>query len=136
MNGVEIDFGSENILFYRITEGSGSTHLSVGEAIFSSSMDEVSIDIKRDVPEVGTDDMAYYALAYIVDKSIKKVTFDDKRQKVVIENKSSNMVVPQNCNAWFDGCNSCAKDTDGLEVCTQRYCLVYRPQDFRCTEWK
>ena len=134
--GADVDFNSENILFYRMTEGSGSISLSAGEPILSQSKDEVLIDIKRDVPKIGTADMAYYALVYIVDKGIKRVTFDDKKQKVVIENKSSDMVVPLNCKAWFDGCNSCAKDSDGLEVCTQRYCLVYRPQDFRCTEWK
>ena len=55
---------------------------------------------------------------------------------MIVENKSSDILVPQNCQAWFDGCNSCAKDEDGLEVSTELYCIVYRAQDFRCTTWK
>lgn len=136
LDGIEIDFSSENILFYRMTEGSGSVQLSIQEPTLSPSENEILIEIKRDVPEIGTDDMAYYTLAYRVDKRIKKITFDNGTQEVIIENKSSDMVIPQNCQAWFDGCNSCGRDGDGLEVCTQMYCLVYRPQDFRCTAWE
>lgn len=47
------------------------------------------------------------------------------------------MIVPQNCIAWFDGCNTCGKvENYGDVACTMMACLVYRPQDFRCTKWE
>lgn len=33
-------------------------------------------------------------------------------------------VPPTSCTAWFDGCNSCAKQTNGGTICTMRACLV------------
>ncbi len=125
-----IDFKKYNLLLYRMTETSGSNRVSVDNSAITLNNDDVTIKIKRVVPEIGTDDMAYYALAYRVAKEVKKVIFDDGRQEVIIENKQSDMIVPKNCKAWFDGCNSCFRGG-----CTKRACLVYRPEDFRCTKW-
>lgn len=33
-------------------------------------------------------------------------------------------VPPAGCTAWFDGCNSCAKQTNGGTICTMKACLV------------
>lgn len=135
-NEVEFDFDSKNILFYRITEPSGSNTLYVHKPILSPSKDEILIDIDRDVPNIGTSDMAYYALSYHINKNIKSIVFNDAKQEVIIENRSSDMVVPKNCQAWFDGCNSCSRSENNQAICTQLYCFVYRAQDFRCTQWK
>ena len=132
-----IDFKTHNLLFYRITEGSGSIKLVVKHDKMTIDNNQISIPIDRTVPNVGTADMAYYALAYSVNKKIETITFDDSTQKVVIENKTSDMIIPKNCIAWNDGCNDCGRiGTDKSIACTEVACLVYRPQDFRCTKWE
>ena len=68
------DFTKENIILYRITESSGSVSLSPQTPTLKNN--EVTIKIKRQVPQVGTTDMAYYLLAYKVNKEITKLIFD------------------------------------------------------------
>ncbi|RUM70178.1 MAG: hypothetical protein DSZ07_03000 [Sulfurovum sp.] len=137
LQNANIDFKKNNLLFYRITRGSGSIKLDVDNSNIILNNNEITINIKESTPSVGTADMAYYALAYKVNKTIKTITFDNKKQKVIIENKESDMVVPKNCKAWSDGCNNCHKiGDDDKGACTKRACLVYRPQDFRCTAWE
>jgi len=137
LQNANIDFTKNNLLFYRITRGSGSIHLDVDNSNIILSNNNITINIKESSPSVGTADMAYYALAYEVSKTIKTITFDNKKQKVIVENKESDMIVPQNCKAWSDGCNNCAKSKQYADIaCTTMACLVYRPQDFRCTDWK
>jgi len=130
-----INFKLYNLLFYRITEGSGSVKLVVQNDSIAISHNEATVYIERTVPSGGTADMAYYALVYKVHKDIETITFEEAQQKVVIENKRSDMVVPKNCKAWFDGCNYCSKTKDGEGACTEMACIAYRPQDFRCTKW-
>ncbi|HYF10546.1 MAG TPA: hypothetical protein VD967_02990, partial [Candidatus Paceibacterota bacterium] len=38
---------------------------------------------------------------------------------------------PESCRTWFDGCNSCARMSDGKAACTKRYCA--EPQAGYCT---
>jgi len=136
LQNANIDFKKNNLLFYRITKGSGSIHIDVNNSNIILNNNHITINIKETTPSVGTADMAYYALAYEVNKTIETVTFDNKKQKVIVENKESDMVVPKNCKAWSDGCNNCHKiGDDDKGACTKRACLVYRPQDFRCTAW-
>ena len=80
-----IDFKNYNLLLYRITESSGSTVLAVEAP--SGTNEYIIINIGRDKPEVSTDNMAYYALAYKVAKSVKEITFDNGVKKDVILNK-------------------------------------------------
>jgi len=137
LQNANIDFKKNNLLFYRITRGSGSIKIDVDNSNIILNNNDIIINIKESSPSVGTTDMAYYALAYEVSKTIKTITFDNKKQKVVVENRESDMIVPQNCKAWSDGCNSCHKiGDDNKAACTKRACLVYRPQDFRCTAWE
>jgi len=137
LQNANIDFKKNNLLFYRITRGSGSIQLDVDNSNIILNNNNITINIKETTPSVGTADMAYYALAYEVNKTIETITFDNKKQKVVVENKKSDMVVPQNCKAWFDGCNNCQRIGENREgACTEMACLVYRPQDFSCTAWE
>jgi len=137
LQDANIDFKKNNFLFYRITRGSGSIQLDVDNSNIILNNKDITINIKETRPSVGTADMAYYALAYEVNKTIETITFDNKIQKVVIENKESDMIVPKNCKAWSDGCNSCSRIEQSVNIaCTQRACLVYRPQDFECTSWE
>jgi len=137
LQNANIDFKRNNLLFYRITRGSGSIQIDVANSNIILKNNDIIINIKETTPSVGTADMAYYALAYKVNKTIKSITFDNKKQKVIVENKESDMIVPQNCKAWFDGCNNCGKNEQNIDVvCTERACLLYRPQDFRCTAWE
>jgi len=137
LQNANIDFKKNNLLFYRITRGSGSIHLDVDNSNIILNNNDITINIKVTAPERQSADMAYYALAYEVNKTIETITFDNKKQKVIVENKESDMIVPKNCKAWFDGCNSCHKiGENNNAACTKRACLVYRPQDFRCTAWE
>jgi len=137
LQNANIDFKKSNLLFYRITEPSGSIHVDVDNSNIILNNNDIIINIKETTPSVGTADMAYYALAYEVNKTIETITFDNKKQKVIVENKKSDMIVPKNCKAWFDGCNDCAKSEQYADIaCTEMACLVYRPQDFSCTAWE
>lgn len=80
-----IDFTKYNLLLYRITESSGSTILSVD--VPKGNNKHVLIEIGRNKPNMGTTDMAYYALAYKVAKSVQDITFDNGLKKDVIANK-------------------------------------------------
>jgi len=132
-----IDFNTHNLLFYRLTETSGSVKLTI-HAPSIVAYKKVYIKIDKNAPEggIGTADMAYYALSYEVSKNVETITFDDGGQNVIVENKQSDMMVPKNCLAWFDGCNNCSKMENNQVVCTKKYCIVHRPEDFRCTKWK
>jgi len=137
LQNANIDFKKSNLLFYRITEPSGSIHVDVDNSNIILNHNNLIINIKETTPNVGTDDMAYYALAYEVNKTIETITFDNKKQKVVVENKESDMIVPKNCKAWFDGCNNCSRIKQSMQgVCTQRACFAYNPQNFKCTAWE
>ncbi|MCK5853606.1 MAG: hypothetical protein KAG56_00205 [Sulfurovaceae bacterium] len=65
-----------------------------------------------------------------------EILFDNGKQKVVIENRQSEMIVPQNCKAWFDGCNNCARVEGNTVACTEMACGVDKPEEFRCTKWE
>jgi hypothetical protein len=135
-----IDFSKYNLLLYRITEKSGSTVLSV-EPPKGTSTDGI-IELGRDDPEIKTGDMAYYALAYKVAKSVKTITFDNGLKKHTIKNTmievnkpKKDHDVPEECLEWFDGCNDCGRVGSGTEVvCTEHHCEKY--EQFRCTKWK
>ncbi|MCE9644024.1 hypothetical protein K8Q93_02160 [Candidatus Parcubacteria bacterium] len=38
---------------------------------------------------------------------------------------------PESCRTWYDGCNSCARMSNGAAACTKRYCE--KPQQGYCT---
>ena len=136
LQNVEINFEAYNLLFYKITEVSGSIKLTPKKPKTRTSTEHhVTIGINRVAPEGGTADMAYYGLLYKIGKDITDVTFDNGQQKVIIENKATSMIVPKNCKAWFDGCNDCAIN-DNQVACTTLACDVDKSEDFRCTQWK
>jgi len=132
----KIDFSKENLLFYRITESSGSTVLAVDKPIGNEQ--HVLIKIGRDKPQTSTSDMAHYTLAYKFSKHVEDITFDNGIKKNVIKNnriKPSVVKVPKNCIEWFDGCNNCGRvGEEGVPVCTEREC--YMRGDFKCTKYK
>ena len=137
LQNVEINFEAYNLLFYKITEGSGSIKLTPKKPKTRTTTEHhVTIVINRVVPEIVTDDMAYYGLLYKIGKDIADITFDNGQQKVIIENKATSMIVPKNCKAWFDGCNDCATTNDGQVICTELACDVDKYEDFRCTQWQ
>jgi len=84
-----INFKKYNLLLYRMTESSGSTVLAVD--VPKGNDEHVLIEIGRDKPNTGTSDMAYYALAYKVAKSVQDITFDNGVKKHVIKNKGLNL---------------------------------------------
>ncbi len=85
-----IDFTKYNLLLYRMTESSSSTVLAVD--IPKGTDEHIVIEIGRDKPNSGTTDMAYYALAYRVAKSVKDITFDNGIKKHVIKNRALRLL--------------------------------------------
>ncbi len=46
-----------------------------------------------------------------------------------------NYVPPANCTAWFDGCNSCSRGSDGQSMCTLMACMGPKAPG-RCTAYE
>jgi len=134
-----IDFKTHNLLLYRMTEKSGSTVLSVDAP--KGDKKQITITIGRDKPDVGTADIAYYALAYSLAKNVQEIIFDNGLKKHSIRNKSLKLNakeqsdVPEACLEWYDGCNNCGRVGNAEDVvCTERYCV--HKDKFKCTKWK
>jgi len=131
----KIDFNSSNLLLYRITEASSSTVLLVDAP--SGNNKHIKILIGENKPKIGTTDMAYYALAYRISKSVIDVTFLRGTKKDVIKNTASlnSKNIPETCLKWFDGCNTCEKvNNKSTPVCTEKLCN--KPKVINCTKWK
>ena len=81
-----IDFTKYNLLIYTMKESSGSTKLTIDPPKGDNA--HVKIDINREIPLKGKIDtnMAYYALAYKVKKSVIDITFDNGVKKEIILN--------------------------------------------------
>ena len=130
-----IDFTKYNLLIYTIKENSGSTKLTIDPPKGDNA--HVEIDINRETKEIGTADMAYYALAYKIKKSVIDITFDNGIKKEIILNNNiqlgSDGKVPKECLAWYDGCNNCSRMGKDV-VCTERYCVHH--DKFKCTKWR
>ncbi len=77
----KVDFSVYNILIYSFEEPSGSIQVKVEEERFIAP-NVFKVTIKTQVPELGTSDMAYYALVYLIDKSTQRfiVQKDEKEE--------------------------------------------------------
>ncbi|VAW48284.1 hypothetical protein MNBD_GAMMA04-1316 [hydrothermal vent metagenome] len=82
-----IDFDFFNLLIYFHTEGSGSIEVLLAEPIWEG--ENALVNITRIVPEAGTADVAYYAYAFKVNKTIPKVIFNSGDTRVEIQNNDS-----------------------------------------------
>jgi len=69
----QIDFDKEALVLLRHTEGSGSIQVTFETPVLQKG--NLLCTLKRDVPEVGTADMAYYGFALAVNKSVKAVVW-------------------------------------------------------------
>ena len=81
-----LNFNSINLLFYLHTEGSGSIGVSLEEPIWEG--ENAVVNVTRTDPGIGTADMAYYAYAFKVKKTILKVIFIIGETRVEIPNMS------------------------------------------------
>lgn len=79
-----IDFEDYCIVLFPHSEGSGSIKVTPREPVWKN--DKVVIVIDRDVPEIGTADMAYYAFAYKVRKTITNIVFVVDKTRIEITN--------------------------------------------------
>jgi len=72
----DIDFNKNRLLLYRFSEASGS--IVIATDVPTEIGREITVKIgKKKSSGVATSNMAYYALAYSVDKDTKDVIFDD-----------------------------------------------------------
>ncbi len=83
-----INLETKNLILYRSTEGSGSIALRPLEPIKDGN--NLLVTVIRDVPAIGTADMSYNCLAYIIDKNISAMIFhvDDKDETVLNSTKN------------------------------------------------
>jgi hypothetical protein len=79
-----IDFNKQNLLIYRITENSSAIVLAVN--VPTVLKNHARVIIGKEKPKSTTTDMAYYALAYLVDKKIEDITFDDGDSNSTVKN--------------------------------------------------
>ncbi len=79
-----INFDAENLLLFRQTETSGSHQLTIKKPYLEDSI--IMIEIKRDIPSVGTTDMAYYCFAYRIKKEFKTIKFQIEKMNDVLIN--------------------------------------------------
>ena len=133
-----IDFTKYNLLIYIMAESSSANKLTIDPPKGDNA--HVEININRETPKEGqrgTADMAYYALAYKIKKSVIDITFDNGVKKEIILNNNIQLAsdgkVPKECLAWYDGCNDCMRKAQEV-VCTERYCVHH--DKFRCTKWR
>jgi len=129
------DFSKQNLLLYRISKASNSDVLLVHKP--KGNKKNITIKIGEESEKTENADIAYYALAYKVSKSVSKITFKSGVQKEVIKNSASESEskIPESCLEWFDGCNSCSRTgTESSPTCTEKACDTYKA--FKCTKWK
>lgn len=82
-----VDFETQNVVLYLHTESSGSIQLNIAEPALHG--DNVQVKIERTVPAMGTMDMAYYALAYIIDKRVPQFEVVIADQVIRVNNSKS-----------------------------------------------
>jgi len=81
LNDEAVDFKQEALALLRHTEGSGSIKITFETPVFDEG--KLLCRITREVPEVGTDDMAFYCFAIVVNKNAVKeieLTVDKERK--------------------------------------------------------
>lgn len=127
----EVDYANYNVLLFPITQNSGSIELDVQDPTISDQT--LTVQVIRYLPQGGTTDMAYYALAYQINKNIDQINVWLGDDMSVIENRPGTDIIPKNCSAWFDGCNECSRGPEGLTTCTQKACLSY--SQIKCRQW-
>ncbi len=78
-----INYDTENLILFRITEPSGSIILTPQAPVVENN--KIIVVINRQVPEIGTSDIANYALAYKVDKTITEILFKNGAAQTLID---------------------------------------------------
>jgi hypothetical protein len=91
LQNAEVDFDKQNILIYIHTEGSGSVEVTLENPVWEK--ENAIIHITRTVPEISTGDMAYYAYAFKVSKTIPKVIFSTIYTRIEIANNVSRPIL-------------------------------------------
>jgi serpin B len=92
-----VDLQHYNLILYRFSMPSGSIGVKVKNERFLAP-GVLRVDIVTSRPEIGTADMAYYLLAYVVDKECERAIFaiDGKEQifRLVRDYECSNVEAP------------------------------------------
>lgn len=80
-----LNFDNDYLLFYFHTEGSGSIEITVKDPVWADSdSNKVLITIEREIPEIGTGDMAYYGFVFKVKNYIKEIIIEPEEKTSVI----------------------------------------------------
>ena len=84
----KIDFQTHNLLLYHLTEDSSTILFAID--LPKSLNQKITVTIDKEIAKVKTDKVTDYALAYLVEKSIKEVTFNDGESNTTVNNRESN----------------------------------------------
>ena len=84
----KINFQTHNLLFYRFKEDSKTILFAMDLPM--SLEQKITIMIDKEVAKVKTGKVTDYALAYLVEKSIKEVVFNNGENNTTIKNKELN----------------------------------------------
>ena len=82
----EVDFSIYNIIMYSHAEGSGSISVAAHDPVWEE--ESILIYLDRNVPEIGTCDIAYYLLVYKINKQVDKIIFQVNDKRIEIENRN------------------------------------------------
>ncbi len=88
-----IDFTKYNLLIYTMRESSESTKLTIDPPKGDNAHVEINInrETAKDTSATTTANMAYYALAYKVKKSVIDITFNNGLKKEIILNSKNKL---------------------------------------------
>jgi hypothetical protein len=79
----KIDFGSEALVLLCHSEGSGSVEVTLQKPVLVAR--RIVWKIERKVPEIGTQDMAYYCYAWVVKTAdVQKVELQDEGKSILL----------------------------------------------------
>ena len=59
----------------------------------------------------------------------------NKYKYILSEMVSKEADIPENCTAWFDGCNNCTRAEGGVAACTRKFCPAELMKEPKCLEF-
>jgi len=126
----KVDFSHEHLLIYRHTVRKGERLLQIKQ----HSVQEHNATVILEAAKTAVPAQTAQAFFYAVDQKIKRVIFKSPTSRVTVKNSKNSTVAPQECIAWFDGCNHCIRTASGRSLCTKRHCK--QKGKFRCVKWQ
>lgn len=111
-----------------------SCAISLSIPSFSEAHEDTIMCTMEYAPVCGVKDGVYRTYGNNCTLGAEKATFVHQGE-CREDGQAPTYVPPASCTAWFDGCNSCSKDANGMTACTLRAC-VGKPAAGYCTAYE